>query len=389
MPFPHEVYKTQRIVPIRFSRGVTGIPLLTFPDLDNRGWFRNAPGGNNAATNDHGFVVGVMQGDTVFVKVTREKVDDAAPLFVTSSATGTMTCGTMGTGLDPMTPKHDFFVQITGVSGGAGATPNIARVQIRHGSNSGPIIGELSVWVFARLDVNITPHNVTISGAGGGAGIASAANVATIMDTVKAIWRPCGVDFTVSAIQNDAVNFANAGVAAWQAEINTLLNTSFVPNTINAYFINQIFIAGSPGVLGLGFSRPNSVAFGTPNPGIILADQIPGFNRSADVHYLANDLAHEVGHFFTLEHVDRRNADNPRNDTWALRMLMHPVNTRFGNPAFRNDTGYGVDATDGAGYRGALVSMKDLTDSGNAAHHSTDAECTTARTGIASVAGPY
>jgi len=46
-------------------------------------------------------------------------------------------------------------------------------------------------------------------------------------------------------------------------------------------------------------------------------------------------------------------------------------------------------ATDGAGYRGALVSMKDLTDAGNAAHHSTDKECITARTGIASVAGPY
>ena len=45
MPFPHSVYKTQRIVPLRFERGVTGQPLIQFPDLDNRGWFRPDPAG--------------------------------------------------------------------------------------------------------------------------------------------------------------------------------------------------------------------------------------------------------------------------------------------------------------------------------------------------------
>ena len=388
MPFPHSVYKTQRIVPLRFERGVTGQPLIQFPDLDNRGWFRADPAGNNAATNDHGFVVGVTQGDVVFVKVVREKLENSANVFVTSSNTATMTVGQMGTGFDQLTNSHDMFIAITGVNGGAGAAPNIARVQLRFGSNSGPIIGELSVWVYKKLNVNITPHNVTIQDAGGGS-IASAANIAAIMDIVKAVWRPAGVEITVAAIQNETVTFANAGVAAWQAEINTLLSTNWVPSSINAYFINQIFIAGadSAGVLGLGISRPNSVAFGTPNPGIILGDtNRSGSNRAADAHWLANDIAHEVGHFFTLPHVD--NIDNPgRNDTYALRLLMHPINTHFFND-FRNDTGYGVDAA-GDGYRGALVSLKDLTDSGNAAHHSTDGETRTTRTVISSAAGPY
>lgn len=377
MPFPHEVYKTQRIVPIRFARAGVGFPIINFPDIDDRGWFRNAPTGNNAATNDHGFVVGVTQGDTVFIQLTREKVEDTSPLFVTSSNTATMTCGMAGTGADALLNIHDINIQVTGVAGGAAADPNIARVQVRHGSNTGPIIGELSVWVFRVLNVNLVPHNVTIAGAGGGAGIGSAVNITAVTDMVKAIWRPCGVDFTVAAVQNHNLNFATAGVAAWQGEVNTILGTGFVAGSINAYFVNQIQMAGFPGVLGVGISRPNQVAFGTPNPGIILGDtNASGSARAGDTHWLANDLAHEIGHFFTLEHPDKRSPPpntNTRFDTWAVRMLMHNFNLRAARTDWRNDVTYGPQR------RGCLITMKDLVDSGNAVHHSTDNECRTAR----------
>jgi len=389
MPFPHNVYKTQRIVPLRFKRAISGSPFLGFPDIDDRGWFRPDPAGNSAATNDHGFVVGVTEGKTAYVKVKREKLENSATLFVESSNTAVMTVIENG-GTDQLTTVNEPLLKIDGVSGGAGATPKIARVQIHFGTKTGPIIGELSVWVYKKVNVNLVPHNVTIRSAAA-AGVASAANIASVMDTVKAIWETAGVDITVAAVQNDNVTFAGVGVAQWQAEVNTLLNTNWVPSSINAYFVNQIAMAGVPGVLGVGISRPNSVAFATPNPGIILGDtNVSGSNRAGDTHWLANDIAHEMGHFFTLPHVD--NIDNSaahqgREDSWALRLLMHPTNTHF-FADHRNDTGYGT-AGDGTGYRGALISLKDLVDSGNAAHHSTDAEVKTARTSITSVAGPY
>src|SRR6187551_2627948 len=112
MPFPHNVYKTQRIVPLRFSRGVTGPPNIHHPDIDNRGWFRPGPAGNVPATNDHGFVMCVTQGDTVFVKATREKLEASANLFVTSSDTSVMTATQVG-GADALTNSTEMIVQIT------------------------------------------------------------------------------------------------------------------------------------------------------------------------------------------------------------------------------------------------------------------------------------
>jgi hypothetical protein len=321
------------------------------------------------------------------VEVKRERIENSAALFVKSSDETVMKVK-QNLGADQLNNISEPLLKIDGVSGGAGATPKIARVQVHFGTNSGPIIGELSVWVYRSVNVNLVPHNVTIQTAAGG-GVASAANITTVMDTVKAIWKAAGVGITVAAIQNHTVTFANAGVAAWQAEINTLLSTSWVPSSINAYFVNQITMPGVPGILGLGISRPNSVAFGTPNPGIILGDTSGGASRAADSHYLANDIAHEMGHFFTLPHVDNINntaTHQGREETWALRMLMHPTNTHFFSD-FRNDTGYGTAG--GNGYRGSLITLKDLVDSGNAAHHSTDAEVKTARTSITSAAGPY
>lgn len=381
MPFPHEVFKTQRIVPLRFLRAVSGIPVTGSPDIDDRGYFRAGV----TVGNDHGHVVGVAEGSKAKVKLQRVAVEDAATLFATSSNSATMTVTNTAAAL-PGT--RETIIEVTGVKGSGSAAPNTAKLQIRHGSATGPIIGELSVWVLTKLDVKITPHNVTIRDASG-TGIASAADIGAVMDLMKVIWEPCGVSFTINPIQNDVVTFRNAGRARFQDEVNTLLATNFIPNTINAYFIDILEMPGVPGALGAGFSRPNSVAFGTPNPGIITADRnMRGFSRADDVHSLGNTLAHEVGHFFTLEHPDRRSPTDakPRDfrfDTWTLRMLMHNFNTRPPRTDWRNDVGYGV------GRRGALVTMKDLVDSGNPVHHSTDNECVSARTAIVIPPGPF
>ena len=104
-----------------------------------------------------------------------------------------------------------------------------------------------------------------------------------------------------------------------------------------------------------------------------------GSVRANDSLWLANDLAHEIGHFFGLWHYyDTGGAGaTPRSDTWAYRMLMHNYNTRAPEGTWRDDIGYGNTR------RGHLVTFKDLTQT------PTDGECTTARQTINGAAGPY
>jgi hypothetical protein len=164
-----------------------------------------------------------------------------------------------------------------------------------------------------------------------------------------------------------------------------------VPKTINAYFVGQI-AGSSPGLitLGLGISRPTAKATGMSNPGIILADGGPGFTRNY-VMFWANDLAHEIGHFFTLQHVENAQIPNDRQDSWSRRLLMQPRNELSGvspfptsNLTFRprfNDTGYGLGQN--RGRRGCMVTVKHLP------QLKLDAEAITARAAINSPAGPF
>jgi hypothetical protein len=382
MSFKYEVYKTQRVALVTFKRYIKGAPEFYFPDVDNRGCFRS---NTNGTGFDRGPVVGVTEGDDIYVELKRKRIDKDAPLFVTSSDKTRML---VNGGTEKLANSVSTALVITGVSGSSFAKPNGAKVEIRYGSNTGVIIGELSVWVFNKLNVNLIPHRITIQDAAG-TSVAPQADIRAITGLVNAIWQPCGINFTVAPVQNETLTRPTAGQLDWKAGFNDLLSRFWVAGSINAYFVRQLN-RPNPGVLGVGLSRarvtvdasdPNPL----PNPGIFLGDRSQnGIVRHTDVHWLANDLAHEIGHFFQIEHIDKRNSNNPRDDTWARRILMHPINTRNKNNNWRDDVGYGKT------YRGSLITMKDLTDTNNATtNHITDPEYFTARTTINSSAGPY
>jgi hypothetical protein len=361
-----EIFKERRVVPVQFERAGRGNPSMSRPDLDDRG----------QRSDEHGPIMGLMQGRKVKVRLRRLLIDHAAPLFVTSSDEANVRVVDPADGQVPNGETTD--IELEGISGGA-ATANTADIEVRFERADGPILQRLTAWCFARRRVRITPHLVTIAQTGGGApSVTSGADVNAIMAIVQRVWRPCGITFTIGATQNDTVTLGTAGVLSdtpFPGEVRTLLTTNWVANTINAYFVPQI---GTGGTLGYGFSRPSSVTFGTTNPGIILADR-NALGHAPDTMWSGNDLAHEVGHFFQLWHPGQREPPNNREDTWCRRMLMHNFNTMGQRAGWRNDVGYGTHLGDGR--RGCFITMKDVP------RITTDEECTTARGAV--VSGPY
>jgi hypothetical protein len=365
MGTPLEIYKERRVVMVRWMRAKTGDPDALFPEVDVRG---------TRAEDAYGPIVGIMQGHNATVGLARELIDLAADLYVDVHPGGESNVSIVSPADGHLPATATMNITLSGLAGG---NPNDATIEVRFGSLTGPVISTLLVRCYTQLFVAITPHIVTINDAAGAGGTPSVADVASIMAQVQAIWRPCGVSFTIGATRTETVNLATANVMSdtpFPGEIATLLSTNSVPNTINAYFVRQI---GTGNTLGYGFSRPSSVTFGTGNPGIILADQAGG--AAHDTPWAGNDLAHECGHFFRLWHPNNRQPPHEREDTWSRLNLMHNFNTQPIQGNWQDDNGYG--ALGGSARRGALITHKHIP------HITTDSECTTARAAIN--AGPF
>lgn len=358
------IYNERRVTMLRWERARHGDPHRKYPEVDDRG----------TRTPEFASVVGLTEGDEVLVRVQRVLIDNAVDLYAVSSD---------ATKVDVIAPvdgklaaAQDTDLTIKGLAGG---NPNEAKIEVHFGSKTGPIVGVLVARCYTLRRVRITPHLVTIADPGGVGGIPSTANVNDIMRHVRAIWRPCGIDFTVNPTSNDAVNFGTAGIVSdnpFPGELVNLLATNWVANTINVYFVHQI---GTATTLGYGFSRPSSVAFGTGNPGIILGDQRPP-GVVHDTPWAGNDLAHEAGHFLQLWHPNNQQPPNEREDTWSRRMLMH-ANNRLPVMGNWKDDNVGYGKLGGRPRRGALVTHKHIL------HFATDNETSTARSAI--LAGPY
>lgn len=380
-----DAFTTQRVVPIAWRRAVTGDPDMDAPDIDHRGFAAPYPGS----------VTGVQEGRTVRVKMLRRRVDLTANLFVTSSDTSILQIVEPADGRVPAEAEPDIHFQ--GVDGGSDKRD--AKIEIRLDSATGPVIGVLFVWVFTPVLVRLAPQMITIAGPSGASPTAPIADLTAIVPLVRAVWIHSGVSFSVTAPRSKTIRLAAPGRVSdnpFPGELSTLLadnwpdgTPNWAPSTINAYFVRQI---GTGSTLGYGFSRSSFATFGLPNPGIILGDQTAGGGRTGVMHW-ANDLAHEIGHFFTLWHPEQLQPPNELEDTWSRQRLMHNFNGMRGHTPWPSSTGNPPqpfqfrprfnEADYGNLRRGCFVSYKDLP------QLTQDDEATRARTTITSSAGPY
>jgi len=373
------------VVPLKFTRAVTGQARSEAPDVDDRGYKVGTIPSAWGTTTVRGPVFGVTRGDHVRVKVVREDIDATAPLFAVSSATGVLTVDLVDGGPIP----DDGDVWVRGVARGS------AVLKIHLGSATGPLLAESFVRVHSPLRIPITPHFIRIDTTGG-TGTAPVLNLDPLMRLVRAIWKPAGVTFRMNAaVPTENVRLASnrldqCATANWDdaAQILGLQRTRLGlaagtrDENLNLYVVPSFHAPWFNGtLLGLGISRrtadAENTSAGTPigETGIIIAANGAAGAGGNDI--MGRLVAHEIGHFFRLEHVQRRNNDTPVTDTFGRRQLMYPFIDLSGGtngvtlPRF-DDVGYGD------GSQGCLITMK------NHEHHSTDGECPTARNAIQS-----
>ena len=373
----------QTVVPIRFERAIHGFSRRDAPEVDDCGWIQGSPAAGWAHPVLRGPMVGLMAGSTVRVKVVREDIDATAPLFVTVEDPSK---------IEIVLPAANAAIPADGIIEIMGLTAHGApgKVQVRLGSITGPILGELEPHIFARLRIPITVHRVRID-QGATHGTVPNQPIERMVRRMRAIWWPCGIDIVFDPhrrpIVDDHIALARRNEVndpandAW-AEVKQILGLQRArlrlpagtkDRSINWYIIDK-FSPDASGftTVGLGI-RPELAHRLHADPGILTTAD--GVTTEREIERAARTVAHEIGHFFTLKHVQERNSGNPVTDTYGRRQLMFPIS--FLPAAVSPRTLLSAPRTDDVGYghevRGCLVTMK------NHRHHSTDGEAATAQ----------
>ena len=383
-PILHPNVVPHRIVPVKFARAVTGFADLDAPDLDDRGF--TIPQDFCTA---HGPVVGVTQTKTIRVRVIRDRIDAAAPIFVSvdDASIAALEHPAPGGFLDParVGERNGDSIYINGAA--TGSSSQETKIKLHFGAADGPVLAELAVRVFPEVVINVAAHSVSINGTGS---TMTLANVQQIFRRINRIYAPAGIRFSIpSTLRAETVTgFARAGtitltgVADQQnVELQTVLRQNSVVGRLNAYFFAHYFDTVTnlqDQVLGIAFSRDDANA----NPPVA-ASGFPGcqagitFRDTVDLREAAHTAAHEIGHSLQLQHYDngqQGSAGPPatpsrvRNDIWAHRDLMHNfVNLIssgggtdvFPNSAARAQIGYG-NYSDGRIMAGQLLGIKKI-----------------------------
>lgn len=337
-------------------------------------------------TEARGPSFGITMGETIQLLVERIDIDPGVDLAVTLDVGQPHQIELVTPVGDGPLPA-DGIIHVRGVidrrpaPGGAQGT----KLQIRLGDTTGPVLAEAEPHVYSPLPFNVAVHICTVhpEAAAPGSGTrptigGAAIDVPRLFTMANAIWRPAGVEIAVRRIaQRNFYNF-NANDCPWQVSRGLagteadLVQPFFRRNHCNVYFVRYMDAS-----LGVGVRRDNMAAEGLPRPAVIVATEgsrthtnpagAPNTrtgNANALYQQVANDLAHEIGHFLTLTHAGGVNSPG-RNDSYARRQLMHPNNSLpSANPNNPNaaprfdDVGYGLVTPGGSGHRGCLLTQK-------------------------------
>ncbi len=379
MAFSRQVFRWERVVPVRFIRAPDPNDPSVFsgpfdpdaPDLDDRGFVAWTGRGASHTAGSAVLPVGLDQAvdfdsrPQTRVRLVRQEIGDGAPLFLTTESSGVVSVVQPATAALPV----GHFVMIKLKAQAAGST----HLEVRFGSDSGPVIHRLEVIVSPMIDLRLTAHVPTVNGApindvqGNPLPAASPRNDQNIFDFINQtnrIYFPYGIRLVPDATIDRAgvLNLAHRGAVDDVTEFNTTTALNRVAHSLNAYFVPAIVeLTGAPphinpgGIGGVGLNLVTS----PNNFGLLIADRVTDFIHGGTTTnpVLAQSVAHEVGHVLNLiddpsgqfVHVNRKvNAgtgqeQDVRDDLVSRRRLLYAYTdiAADGSHPYRDDVGYG------------------------------------------------
>lgn len=348
-----------RVVPIRFARAVYGEADGSAPDLDDRGFIPDR------FCSAHGPVIGVIPGREVRVRVIRDRIDAAAPLFVSvDDPIVEITHPGPGEALDSERAADGVYFR-----GSRNVTrTKMTMLKVRYGSPQGPVLAELAIRIYPLLTIPVAAHAVTI---GGVEPAIDRQDFQGLLDRMNRFYSQAGIRFVLRSWQRDttSMKFFAPGriVIAFDPqgamtnppglrELLAVLSACPRASALNVHVIRYpVVLQGTGFMTGIG-AREGFFQAGHA-PGVIFAPE-------GDVYGDAHVLAHEAGHVLRLEHYALAQLKQMREDLWAHRNLLYLM-TRLhsedseisgshechSTPA-RRQTGYGGD------YPGGLLGTK-------------------------------
>lgn len=373
----------QVITPVRFARAQTGPVSAEDPDIDDRGFAMGSRSQQGWGTTDaRGPMFGITEGDAVRFALLREDIAGDAPLFVTTEPANLVEL------VSPLPGQPLGGPRPTGQAGDVIAVRGLkdvafkcGKIQVRFGSPDGPVVGEIECHIFAQKLVRTVPWLVTIRGLPPRLGLAAGAadeekieQIVQDVEGINAILKPTGIRLDIKpdvfgtfAIDRTLKAFGNRPFiregkvndrqdelvkkGQWPApEFSSVVNTEFEKNAVNLYFVRRA-LGFTAATFDPGVTRP----FGF---GIVVTDGYKSRDEPPDPSFV---LAHEVAHYFAIEHTDEifdfsvsGSRRSIRADMWTQRELDFSHTFDHESLPHHRDLGYGD------GVSGKNIWLKDL-----------------------------
>ncbi|MBC7926196.1 MAG: hypothetical protein H7039_11120 [Bryobacteraceae bacterium] len=347
---------TERIYMVDFARARTGSAHRRFPDVDNAGYR------DDAFATEHGPIMSAMVGQTrVTVRLFRTEISPNARLFVVSSNPAIVEI-TSPVGNRQLRVARSHDIEFSALAAGR------VKLEVRYNFVDGPIIGELYVQVYPRIQIPMVVHLLTVNGRNQPANFFSracanrAARVARVTEFVNLAnegWIPHGVIFVITAFVDTVWGVAEIPSGSNSPGLIETLTAGMNSPNRSAVAVN-VFIVPSIAatVTGIGVSTASARAFGLvtpaapPPPPAVQRFGSGLFLHSASVA-TPQTIEHEMGHYMSLCGLPNQGhssgdlnvpaGTHTRDDLVTRRRLMYPI-VSLPNAApstWRNNTGYG------------------------------------------------
>lgn len=375
MPTAKAVYRWERVVPVRFSRAPTDDPTVSSgpivadaPDPDDRGFLPHSTGGPFFSMGLDESVDFANRSKTR-VRLLREDIDVAAPLFLKTNPDGIVSLDSPAPGVRLPSAKA-MLIKMRPKAAGE------THLEVHFGSDTGPILHKMKIFVNRMIRIRFKLHVPTINGnvqndSNGNVvppvSTRSDASIRQFIQDMNKVYFPYGIQAVPDAAidQTLVLNLTNQGMVDDSVEWDNVLLRNRVAHAVNAHFVPQIAGPSNPNpnlnigpdiVGGVGVS----LVAGPTDFGLLIADWVAFQSVGHELGHVLNLVNDPSGQFVHVNTVTDPTSPGTgktvRDDIVSRRRLMYAFTNIVPsqkNP-HRNNVGYG------AGDPGAMLSIKQL-----------------------------